>query len=335
MMVVAAHVSGFELKAYGSDANWLSHFHDIGATGVDIFFAISGFIMVATTAGLSHGAESARQFLWRRAIRIYPPYLIITAALFAVFLWKPGLINSSQETPPDPLASFLLLPQPGLPLLLVGWTLVFEMYFYLIFTLGVLAPKKCFPYILGAWALTTGLLAALPLEGYFAGFLGNPLHFEFIFGAAIGHLVVKGVLWRPILVATVGLASSVSLWALMWADAVPGVGSDLFRVPTIGLALAVTVYGFIGLEHSGGFVFPRWLEKLGDSSYSLYLTHIVTIAVFAVAFSALPRTIATHTLGLAVVFASCILGGLFYHRLVEAPLMRVLQNRKKMIQNVT
>ncbi|MGF9662365.1 acyltransferase [Arthrobacter crystallopoietes] len=325
LLVVLAHVGGFELKTFGEGAHWLAAFHQIGSTGVDIFFVISGIIMVVTTSGAKRGLESSVDFLWRRIKRVYPPYFIVTAAVFAVYLWNPSMVNSSQAAPPDPLASFLLLPQPGLPLLLVGWTLVFEMYFYIVFAMGLLVRKAAFPAVLGAWALATASLAALQPEGYLMEFFANPLHFEFLFGAVIGYFFVNGKLWKPGLITLVGTVVSLTVWALMATGMVPGIDDPWFRVFAIGVSLAAVVYGLIGLENSGEFRFAQWLVKLGDSSYSLYLTHVLTIAVFGIAFEAIPKTPATHLGALVALLIACIIGGLVFYHLVERPLVRLLK----------
>lgn len=328
LLVVAAHVGGFEADTFGG--HWFSMFHVIGSTGVDVFFVISGFIMATTTSNVRHGIEGARKFLWRRATRIYPPYMVVTAAVLALYLWKPAMVNSDQSQAPDVLASFLLLPQAGLPLLMVGWTLVYEMYFYLVFTIGLLAPKRAFPWVLTGWAALTGMLALVPVEGGYLRFMGNPLHFEFVFGVVIGALVLRERIWKPTLVASVGLALSVLIWSLMLAGAIPGVESNAFRTFSIGLSLAALMFGLVGMEHDGRVIFPRWLASLGDSSYSLYLTHILTIAVVGVVFdAAIPNNLLTHIAGLAVAVLASVAGGKIFYAAVERPLLRLFHKPRR------
>jgi exopolysaccharide production protein ExoZ len=60
------------------------------------------------------------------------------------------------------LASILLLPQAGRPLLVVGWTLVHEMYFYLVFSIGMLIPRRGLPWLLSGWVAVTVLLGQVP-----------------------------------------------------------------------------------------------------------------------------------------------------------------------------
>jgi peptidoglycan/LPS O-acetylase OafA/YrhL len=134
LLVVVYHTWTIE-RRYGGGPGLLSDWVAVGLSGVDLFFVISGFIMVTVTKSLVPGLTTATNFLYHRAARIYPIYWIYSLMLLPIFLVRPDMVNSSQGNQVDLLASFLLLPQRLLPLLQVGWTLVHEIYFYLIFAL--------------------------------------------------------------------------------------------------------------------------------------------------------------------------------------------------------
>ncbi len=104
-----------------------------GFAGVDIFFVISGFIMVYTTRGRA-GPDQGQQFLRRRIARIYSGYWPFFFAAWLVFAFtRPEHLTESHL-----LKSFLLWPQSlDLVLLEITWTLSFEMYFYVMFALLV------------------------------------------------------------------------------------------------------------------------------------------------------------------------------------------------------
>jgi exopolysaccharide production protein ExoZ len=95
-----------------------------GAFGVDLFFVISGFIMVTIARD---GAWAP--FLAGRAKRILPPYWFYTTLVLLVSLYAPGAVNSSFAHPPSLWRSYLLIPDTVDPLLAVGWMLIHEMYF--------------------------------------------------------------------------------------------------------------------------------------------------------------------------------------------------------------
>ncbi len=107
----------------------------IGEFGVDIFFVISGYVMMLSTATGSH------QFLLKRLIRIVPLYWAATLAVFLIALLIPSLLNNTSANLVHLIKSLLFVPfdKNGTghqPLLTIGWTLNFEMYFYLLFAVG-------------------------------------------------------------------------------------------------------------------------------------------------------------------------------------------------------
>lgn len=328
LMVVLHHIGGpdgFEGKIGGSTRvfGWA---YLVGPSGVDLFFVISGFIMTVTTAHLVGGVRSARSFLLRRICRIYPAYLVITAAVFLVLLWRPELVNSSQDTRPDVLASFLLLPQEGLPLLLVGWTLVYEMYFYLVFAASLLAPRRLFLPLLLAWGLVVLVLHQLvtPDSSPYLQVAGNLQNLEFLLGTGAALLVTSrrtppaGLL----LVAGVGLLAP-SYLAAARSGHLP---EDWVRIAGIGLGCALVLAGVVTLELRGRFRTPDALVALGDSSYSLYLVHVPVLKVAALVSAALlPAGLGPHLLAVAAALVLSLLAGEVYHRVVERPLNRLVK----------
>jgi exopolysaccharide production protein ExoZ len=258
LMVVLHHIGGpdgFEGKI-GGDPRVFDWAYLIGPSGVDLFFVISGFIMTVTTAQLTRGVRSARSFLLRRVCRIYPAYLVVTAAIFLVYLWRPDLVNSSQATRPDILASFLLLPQEGLPLLLVGWTLVYELYFYLVFAATLLAPRRISFPLLGTWGVVVLVLHQLvtPDSSPFLRVAGNLQNLEFLLGIGAALLVTgrrkpsAGLL----LLAGAGLLGASYLMAAR-AGHLP---DDWTRIVGIGGGCALLLCGVVVLELRGRFRTP-------------------------------------------------------------------------------
>jgi peptidoglycan/LPS O-acetylase OafA/YrhL len=328
-MVVGAHLSGptgFESKYLGP-YDLLGAYHVVGATGVDLFFVISGFIMIVTTHNVVHGPETAKRFLLRRIARIYPPYFVVTLGILVLFLLKPDMVNSSQAQGPDILSSFLLLPQVGLPLLLVSWTLVFEMYFYIVLALALIAPRRLQPVLLGGWGVATIAFGFIDSTNPFVQLIQSPINFEFLFGAIIGGLTVSARIRAPRLFATLGGVVTLGLFALMWSGMLV-FESILPRVLTIGVALAILVYGMVGLERRGIWVVPQFASRLGDYSYSLYLTHVLTLgALGAVLGQVLPIHPVTHVIALLLALAASLGVAILFYYAVEKPLVNLLYSR--------
>src|SRR5579872_364486 len=144
LMVAYSHLA-HQIPAYLSALSlhrWVTT--DRLYNGVSIFFVISGFIMYVT------GAESSPvQFAKRRLVRIVPLYWLLTGLLFLCALFTPEFARMTVATPQTLAKSLLFIPyfnagQGGrlYPLLIPGWTLNCEMFFYLIFTLTLFAPLR-------------------------------------------------------------------------------------------------------------------------------------------------------------------------------------------------
>lgn len=333
LSVVIAHMAnpeGFEQRWLAGNYSWLSPFDPAGNVGVDLFFVISGLIMVVTTSRTSSGTASAADFGYRRLVRIFPAYWVATLPVLALFLVAPGMVNSSQEHPPQILESLLLLPQPGLPLLLVGWTLTFELYFYLVFALSLLAPKPFRPVILLAWGVATVVCClAFPETGNpWLALVSSPIALEFLFGAAVGCLVVRRLFIAPWVVAGAGVAAVVAALVL-GGHLFPG---TWYRVVPVGVLLAAVVYGLIGLEARDRLVAPRWLQTLGDASYSIYLYHVLFLGVLGrFVLARLPEGPVVHALALVFSLAVVIAGSLVAYRLIEKPLITLFRRRRPQV----
>lgn len=330
LLVVGAHLggpSGFEDKLFGSAVllGWTEH---VGPMGVDLFFVVSGFIMAVTSRNLASGAQPASAFLLRRITRIYPCYVLVTAAVLAVFLWRPDLVNSSEDVRPDVVASFLLLPQEGLPLLLVGWTLVYEMLFYVVLGATLLVHRSWLWWALGTWVALIVVLA--PLEqassNVWVGLLLGPRNLEFVLGVGLAALVVAGRIAVPRLLCPLAVALLVTAAALGPVD---GPVEGWLRLAAVGLPTALLVYGVVGGELRHGWRAPGPLVAAGDASYSLYLVHVPALKVVGIALGLVVAEVVlpVRLLLLVLVAAVAVAGGMLFYRWVEAPLITLVHDR--------
>ncbi len=292
----------------------------LGAFGVDLFFVISGFIMVMIARDASW-----LLFLSNRARRILPPYWFYTTLVLAVSLYAPAVVNSSFGRPPSLWRSYLLVPDGVPPLLAVGWTLIHEMYFYLCFALMLFLIRSCrltLPFLLLMWTLAVaGLDAILRLndvENPLAAVVAHPLTLEFIFGTVAGILIQ----WKIASFAAPALAAGAAALVIgLWF---PGTATDLvadrnwMRPILIGAPCALIVYGAVAMEVRGEAAAPRWLVALGDASYSTYLSHVLVLSALGRLFATMPD----HNAGLEVAFviiavAAANAVGLLSSRLIE------------------
>lgn len=332
-MVVAFHALFIERK-YMPDSALLPDFFGFGLTGVDLFFVISGFVMVLTTQGRHGDAREVRRFLWHRFARIYPTYWFYFFILLAVYLVAPNLVGASQGHRFDLVSSFLLLPDEGLPLLLVAWSLVHELWFYIVFALLLALPARLLTAGLAVWAavIVAANLALPPPENPFLRVGLHAFTLEFIAGCVCG-LIYRSAGFRRLSPATAttmllcGIVLVVAAHHYQLAD-----GSDviqsipLARVLVLGPGFGLLVLGLAGLEPRTRFFELPPVRLAGDMSYSLYLSHVLVL-------SAAGR-IAAMTLGpgaptgvlvpvwIAIAVVVCVSAYLSW-RLVERPLHRL------------
>ncbi len=283
LLVVVVHAYAVE-STYLPGRPWTTPFHVLGTYGVDLFFVISGTVMMVTTAHLFAVQGAARRFLVRRATRIYPPYWIVSALVLVAYLLVPAAVGAHRSARPEVVASFLALPQPGEPLLVVGWTLTYELVFYAVFALALRFERRTLPLVAGLWLVAVALIHAVgPAENPWVRVLGSPLDLEFGLGLLIGAAVVRERLVAPralfalacVLVVATCVQTAYSgreFLVVTWA-----------RPLLVGLPMALLVYAALGLERRGGLLAPGWLRAQGDASYALYLWHVPVIGAIGLA----------------------------------------------------
>ena len=191
--ILLLHLILFGNDKYGLNAPHLKPVADYLMIGVDIFFIISGFIMMYTARTHNNNPNETKfytikSFYLKRISRIYPVWWILCLMLLPILLMKPEWINSSVEVSTSFWHSFFLIPHKSVPLIMVGWTLEFEMFFYLIFGITLLlSPKIQFfviTFLFTASILFTSFIETL-LPPAFAELITSPLLLYFPIGMAL------------------------------------------------------------------------------------------------------------------------------------------------------
>lgn len=316
LLVVYAHLSGFVQFSPLVNSR-------IGDFGVDIFFVISGFIMWTTSS-----ESSIIDFWLRRMIRIAPIYWIYTLLLIALALF-PGRLAPNVDVTPEAVAkSLFFIPyfngRSGIqPLLLQGWTLNLEVYFYFVFGLALLLPKLMrlfFLIVVFVLAVSLGTLHLADNALYLT--YTEAMILEFLFGIGIAALL-------PWLSMGLGAAAALVAFSIL-AFAVVSFNStlELPRFLAYGLPSMVFIAGLVSLEPLAHRRPVKALALIGDASYSLYLSHPFVLKIVAVAFGnagigaadSAPTAIifAIVAMPIAVVFS------ILSYQLIERPLGRAL-----------
>lgn len=293
--------------------------------GVDIFFVVSGFIMVHASQDLLGRAGASRLFLKRRLARIVPLYWAMTTLFLLVGLAVPALLNSGVPSLTQILGSYLFWPTVSTqgfvqPVYSLGWTLNYEMLFYVLFAAGLALPLR---WTLPVVAIVLAVLVAAeslagPLQLPF-GFWGQPIVLEFAAGMGIAILRRKGLRLRGAVrvpVAAAGVA------VLIAAAHVPGAdgpwSSVLWRG---GAAVLLMLAAACGRE---GIVTPKPVKVLatvGDASYALYLVHPFVIR--GMREVALRIGLHAPALYIPLALAGAVLAALLVYRFFEKPATRL------------
>ena len=295
------------------------------AAGVDVFFVISGFIMVHASGRLFGATGGRRIFLSHRVARVVPLYWAVTTLYVAVAMAVPALINRGELTPGYVLASYLFIPVEGpdghvLPVYGLGWTLNYEMFFYGLFALALGLGRS-----LAVSAVTVVLLVlvaagrVVPLPQPLA-FWTDPILLEFAFGMALALAREHGLRlgWAT------ALALAAAALALLAIDlGRPGAPLWLPRVLAYGLPAALLVAAAAlrpgGETRTGPLT--RLAVAVGDASYALYLLHPFVIRAGREAMLAGGLAAVVGPWGF-VAFSLALASGaaLVVHRLFERPL---------------
>lgn len=252
-------------------------FLNCGAFGVDVFFCISGFMIMFSTH------KSTEHFLAKRLIRILPFYYIMTFGTYILLLIFPASFTHTKAEPLFLVKSLLFLPfdiggGAVQPLLRVGWTINYEIFFYLLFFVSLRISRKYRGLICGILILFLVSLGCLmPLDSVPYTFYTDPILMEFLFGILAYYLCRRLYeLHRteklPKACMPFSLASA-SLCLLGLIATKPYLSELLasYRFALWGLSALLLVLCFfvMGLYLKT----PTVLVNLGNISYSLYLLH--------------------------------------------------------------
>jgi exopolysaccharide production protein ExoZ len=289
--------------------------------GVEMFFVISGFIMCYISQ------NDGTSFLLKRIVRIVPLYWLCTAFLLALsyrmvlrpWTWPVDFV-------PHVVESLFFLPSDRFPILGVGWTLNYEMYFYLLFAIALAIHRKAAPLI--AAALVIGILSLAPLGcGHFlCTYYAQPYIKFFVFGIALYYF------WSALAPKLPRIATAVigtGLIALLYATELDPSLFGILSAPlpaSAGIVMPVAVVAAaLAMSASGTDLTSRPILLVGDASYAIYLTHtIAMIFVPRLVERGMPAPSANAAAMLAVV-AACVAIGIAVHLAIEKPIGRRLR----------
>jgi exopolysaccharide production protein ExoZ len=281
---------------------------DVGSRGVDVFFVISGFIIAYI------GTTKPEQFFVRRLIRVVPFYWAATLFVFAMVMVLPQMFRTTSASVPHLMSSLLFIPHDAggemQPTLILGWSLNFEMFFYVLFAMALRISPKWSPVICVGWIVAfVAVIHTIAGNSEVMNFYARPIVLEFCYGigafylfnwcnARRERLARSAVLkWILILILIENLIS-LNVFEQYYRDQVP-------RYLIAGIPAFFIVASALLLERLYGLATKnRWIYLLGESSYIVYLVH--PYIVFTVLRVAVPHAGSLSSPVLAVLIVGLV-----------------------------
>jgi exopolysaccharide production protein ExoZ len=291
LLVVWCHLKYNLGVPAGNFSNVSSLVTDLGAIGVDIFFVISGFVIAMTATNMGN---NWRTFFALRLARIVPLYFTLSTIMVIGVKFSSALKN-----PKEPFSflnifdtyAFIPLFDTGHftgPVLANGWTLCFEMWFYICFAFcmkfaGGVRAGQLLPFFMAAGVAV--LVAFFPDKGWsLPKFLFNPMTLEFCAGCILYH--ARNHIRTPGLCAMLFVLPILLYFANKTEFL--GVHWDILNDTMLGIRRAIIWGGcavcLVGvmtqIDLNYSWQWPKSLLLLGDASYSIYLIPVVFMAIF-------------------------------------------------------
>lgn len=316
----------------------------VGAAGVDIFFILSGFIMVYVT---QQRPQTPVGFWRHRIIRIVPLYWLATFAMLITMtlgsklfgIQPSGLLDWDFG---DLVTSLFFVADVRAdghpwPIVAVGWTLIYEAFFYLVFGMALMLHdirKTLFFLILVMIALTFvgAFLTDLPL---FISVYTKPIILEFCVGCVLGYTYIRTEIFKlrnpkrlafPLIV--------LALFVMISGNQLYPFLGDLKSLPRLlffGVPATMIVVSALIMEKSGSVFRGRILLLQGNASYAIYLFHLLMLAAFyliasrIVSLEPLPNALAVFLMAIV----ACGIGGTLIHLTIEKPLHEFFRGRSR------
>jgi exopolysaccharide production protein ExoZ len=285
-----------------------------GGHGVDLFFVISGFIIFYAT---HRAALRPAEFLRRRVERIAPLYFVVTFAVTILAVTLPATFGTEGwYTPRHILKSlaFIAFTDGEMPVVYMGWSLEYEMYFYLAVALLMALTRDVWRNIVLIFS-ALAILGQIPSTGATLGnyaFFVDPMILEFVLGVIAADIFVNGRVSWPM-----SVAAACAIAAVLVTD--PANRVIISGIPS---ACLVTAAAFVSLKR----INPSWpelaLARLGDASYSIYLAQVQTVSLASATIASLVPAVPS----LLLVIVTCgivVTLGLLLNILVERPLLNL------------
>lgn len=294
---------------------------ETGAAGVDVFFVISGFVIWTVT---SRRPVKPGRFMIDRLTRIAPPYVLLTVIVYLLATYIPGAFPHMRTSLSHVILSVLFIPHidpsgTAFPQVVPGWTLNYELFFYLVFACGLSMPQHTRIWMYTCLLSMLTLIGLLTHSDYaIVNACTNPQLMEFVAGLWLGMARSANRLphgawgWAALLAGAAGFVS----WELL-----QGIQPTHWRALVWGLPSALIVGGLLTIERRAGIVQSQLALLLGNASFSIYLVNVFVVAATwrLVGPVSVPGYFASAVM-------TSVVGGVVYWKIVEQPITRLARH---------
>lgn len=333
LLVVFFHATLDSSFFYGTAFN---DFWAFGNIGVDFFFVLSGFIIYWAHRKDQEGSFSAKVYAYKRLVRIYAPFILISVIMFSAYYFLPNLSQSDRTIGFIP--SFFLIPQEHTsPALSVSWTLMHELLFYTVFLVSYIRKKILLVFSL-VWSLLILLYPLIQQNYFLADFLLNMHNIQFLLGMLLAYFfynhkqVISNITKNKILPSIMLALSIVCLLYIIFNKTVLSTSLHEYYVLVVGVGFFLLIMSMLLSERAVMWVNlfnSKSLLFLGSASYSIYLFHNPVISILNRLAAKIVSIYPALNSELIFISVSTLatLAGIVYYLLWEKPILS--QMRKK------
>ena len=335
VFVVLFHLGGAIAAEKYFDLPFFSVPFSFGASGVEFFFVLSGFIILTAHRQDVFKPNKLWRYFQKRVVRIYPTYWIIFLVVFILALSSSTLRGTVPHDVFVVLKSLMLIPQDktviggtGAPVLIVAWTLQYEVLFYAFFAIMILS--RTISIILGlSWLIIYLMYLGDYSFAFPLNFLASHHIVLFFLGMGVSVICNNSKISTNIplnyFFAGAFMFILVALDKILKLDFLANSSTLLY-----GIASATMIFGLVKSEESGRVIGgSRWLQVVGDSSYALYLIHYPLISILC----KLSMFIHLEKFGVigalvsyVVIFFAFIFVSVVFHLWIEKPVTKYFRN---------
>lgn len=293
-----------------------------GSFGVDIFFTISGFVMAMIVAN----GQSAQSFAVSRLTRIVPLYWIFTTCILLLATFKPELINTTTVNFTNYLKSLFFIAL--YPVLFVGWTLNYEMFFYFCIWISMILIKRFyFQAVVILIVVFHFCLGNSTNNSALSVFFSSNLLFEFILGMCLFKIYELTKNYKHFLLLAIIIAVA-SFIFMAYAETV---SLKIDRLLIFGIPSALLLFSILNLEYlfiQKNNSVINLFTSIGYASYSIYLSHLFIIqGLIKILFLKFNLLSPCSPIGILFLFVIAILFGQLLYILVDKPINKYFKRK--------